>query len=131
MRSFQKAPTRASVGGEGIDQQVARARAGHVQEPPGPPPPRAPSRRAESTSQPGGWQPSRKPDGDRALRPLRDEVDRRAVVVGGVVERDHRRLQPLGLVDGEDAHGVGIAGPRRGEVRLLARGADPLLQEVG
>ena len=105
----------------GDDEEVARARAGDVQQPPalgvgadlllGRE--HVPARRLAALAE---------ADRDRALRPLRDEVDGRAEVVGGVVERDDRRLQPLGLVDREDAHGVGIARPRGGQVRLLARG---------
>ena len=102
------------------DQQVAGARAGDVEQ--------APRLGAglllllrTSASQPGGWQPSRKPI---AIWPSSQSgtVSIGAyAVVGGVVERDDRRLEALGLVDRQDADGVGVAGARRRQVGLLAR----------
>ena len=47
-----------------------------------------------------------------------------------VEDRHHRGLEALGLVHGEDADGVRIAGPRHGQVGLLAGGLRALLEEA-
>ena len=109
----------------GNDEQVARPRAGHVEQAP-----RLGPRLALLALDEGvpvrGLAALAEADGQRALLPQRD-VHAGAGVVGGVEERHDRGLEALGLVHGEDAHGVRIARPRGGQVGLLARARDALL----
>ena len=109
------------------DQQVARARAGDVEQPP-----RLGARLllvlAHEHVPAGRLAAAAEADRDLALVPERHGVDRRVGVVVGVEERHHRRLEALGLVDRQHAHGVGVARPRRGQVGLLARVLDAVLR---
>ena len=111
------------------DEQVAGAGAGHVLQPVALGPglrlvggdEAVPARRLAARAE---------AQGDTALVPQGHEVRGHAERVRGVEEDDHRRLQALGLVDGEDAHRVRISGTRGGQVRLLAGLQDSPLQEV-
>ena len=113
----------------GDHEEVARARAGHVEEPPRlraallllPPHERVPVGRLAAAAE---------ADRDPPLAPQRHGARRRVAAVVRVEESHDRGLEPLRLVDREDAHRVGVAGAGGGEVRLLARVPDPVLEEV-
>ena len=113
----------------GDDQEVARARAGHVEEPARLRPPLLLLPPHEGVPVRGLAAPA-EADRDPPLLPERHRGDRRVAAVVGVVERHDRRLEALRLVDREDAHRVGVARTGRGQVRLLARVLDPVLEEA-
>ena len=111
-RSRQNEPVRASCGGARDHEQVARPRARHVQQPARLRPRPRLLLRDQLRPSPAAGSRARKPTAIVPLVPQRDRVGAAVEVVGGVVEDHDRRLQPLRLVDGQDAHGVAVARAR-------------------